>query len=115
MEKKHKNIYGTKHESQKEMNNMIKLNDSIWLDTTKQCQQGQTYIQEIMNNFRLFVLYDDNTYQEVEFVEEVIEAISLNLKVLIYVGKQKKENWFHQAKKILNNGYWYVRVSDLKL
>jgi hypothetical protein len=97
------------------MNKMIKIKHNIWLDVTKQCQLGQVSIQEIMNNFTLFILYDDNTYQEVEFVDEVVEAISLDLKIIIYVGKQKKQNWFHQAKKILNNGYWYVRIADLKL
>ena len=97
------------------MNKMIKIKHSIWLDITRQCQLGQVSIQEIMNNFTLFILYDDNTHQEVEFVDEVVEAISLDLKIIIYVGKQKKQNWFHQAKKILNNGYWYVRIADLKL
>lgn len=97
------------------MNNMINIKGSVWLDITRQCQKGEKSIQEIINNFRLFVLHDDNTYQEIEFVEEVVEAIALNLKVIIYVGNEKKQSWFHQAKKILNKGYWYVRIADLKL
>lgn len=97
------------------MNNMINIKGSVWLDITKQCQKGENSIQEIISNFRLFVLYDDNTYEQVEFVEEVVEAIALDLKIIIYVGNERKQSWFHQAKKILKNGYWYVRIADLKL
>ena len=96
------------------MNEMINIKGIVWLNVTRQCQQGETFIQEIMNNFTLFILHDDNTYQEVEFVEEVVEAIALDLKIIIYVGNEKKQSWFHQAKKILNKGYWYVRIADLK-
>lgn len=97
------------------MNKMINIKGIIWLNVTRQCQQGETFIQEIMNNFTLFILHDDNTYQQVEFVDEVVEAIALDLKIIIYVGNEKKQSWFHQAKKILKNGYWYVRIADLKL
>ena len=97
------------------MNKMINIKGIIWLNVTRQCQKGETFIQEIMNNFTLFILHDDNTYEQVEFVEEVVEAIALDLKIIIYVGNEKKQSWFHQAKKILKNGYWYVRIADLKL
>ena len=97
------------------MNKMINIKGIVWLNVTRQCQRGETFIQEIMNNFTLFILHDDNTYQQVEFVDEVVEAIALDLKIIIYVGNEKKQSWFHQAKKILKNGYWYVRIADLKL
>lgn len=97
------------------MNKMINIKGIVWLNVTRQCQRGETFIQEIMNNFTLFILHDDNTYEQVEFVEEVVEAIALDLKIIIYVGNEKKQSWFHQAKKILKNGYWYVRIADLKL
>ena len=97
------------------MNKMINIKGVVWLNVTRQCQKGETFIQEIMNNFTLFILHDDNTYQQVEFVDEVVEAIALDLKIIIYVGNEKKQSWFHQAKKILKNGYWYVRIADLKL
>jgi len=97
------------------MNKMINIKGIIWLNVTRQCQRGETFIQEIMNNFTLFILHDDNTYQQVEFVEEVVEAIALDLKIIIYVGNERKKSWFYQAKKILNKGYWYVRIADLKL
>ena len=76
------------------MNKMINIKGIIWLNVTRQCQKGETFIQEIMNNFTLFILHDDNTYEQVEFVEEVVEAIALDLKIIIYVGNEKKQSWF---------------------
>jgi len=60
-------------------------------------------------------LYDDGTESVVESDEEIDEAIKLGLDIGVEVGYLPKKTWWDDADKKLIDGYWYVKINDLKL
>lgn len=86
----------------------------VWLDITDRCNKGE--IDIIMHN-ELYAVFDDDSETLLESIEEIEEALKLNLRVCIEVGylpEEKKESWWHKADKKIINGYFYVKYNDIK-
>lgn len=89
----------------------ITRDDFVWLDVTSEIKNGELPSKE------LYAVYDDDSESLLESTEEVNEALEIGVRICIEVGHIPKQNnkWFHSADKILKDGYWYVKINDLKL
>ena len=90
----------------------ITKDNFVWLDVTE-----SDNIEKIFaSHEQLYAVYDDDSESLIESMDELVEAISIGVKICIEVGHlpKKKEPWFHSAKKILKDGYWYVKINDIK-
>lgn len=62
----------------------------------------------------LYVLYDDNSEGLIESKDELFEAIKLNLNIGMELGfLRKKPTFWNECKRLLKDGHWYVKVSDI--
>lgn len=97
----------------------ITKDDFVWLDVTAKCEQGEKAIQEVWLGHELYAVYDDDTEALLESMEEIDEALRLGVRICIEGGHLPARNrsrtiWTDTDKKLIN-GYWYVKISDLKL
>ena len=89
----------------------------VWLDTTDKCKQGEKIIQDLRQTQNLYAIFDDDSEALLESMEEIKEALRLNLRICIEVGylpQERKESWWHKADKKIINGYFYVKYNDIK-
>ena len=69
-------------------------------------------------SFDLYAVFEDDTESLLESLDEIIEAFENKIPVCIEIGmstKKQKDYWWKSAEKQLINGYWWVKVSDIKL
>jgi len=88
----------------------------VWLDVTKRIKKSPTLWVEN----ELYAVHDDDSDSLLESVEEVIEAINLGLRICMEGGYLPskyipQKNWWGKAKKVVKDGYVYVRWNDVKL
>ena len=87
----------------------------VWLDITDRCNKGE--IDSLMQWNELYAVFDDDSETLLESMEEIEEALRLDLRVCIEVGylpKEIKQKWWHKADKKIINGYFYVKYNDIK-
>jgi len=91
------------------MSRLIKMNDGFcWWDVTDKAEQIFA-----SDSIELYILYDDQSESLIESIDELIMAKSLNLKVVMELGfVNDKPNVWNKCKRILNNGHWYIKLSD---
>lgn len=58
----------------------------VWLDITERCKNGVKEIEELWLANVLYALHDDDSESLLESIEEIEEALKLNLKIGIEVG-----------------------------
>ena len=63
----------------------------------------------------LYVIYDDESESLIESIEELQEAINLNLPIAMELGyiKEDKPSLWEKCERVLKNGHWYVKLSDV--
>ena len=61
----------------------------------------------------LYVLYDDDTISLIHNIEELGEAIRLKIDIGMRIGYEPTPNLWSKCKRILNQGHWYVKLSDV--
>jgi len=71
----------------------VTKDDFVWMVVTHHMKSGVKQVRDLWKNHTLYALYDDGTESVVESDEEIDEAIN----------------------KKLIDGYWYVKINDLKL
>lgn len=90
----------------------ITKDNFVWNDITEECRFGQ------IPNTSVFAVYDDETCSMLESDEEVAEAIRIGVRVCTEVGYLPKKtpiDWWHDADKIIKDGFIYVRWSDVRI
>ena len=89
----------------------------VWLDITDSCKLGDEIIGDLRKVNELYAVFDDDSEALLESMEEIKEALRLNLRICIEVGylpEERKESWWHKADKKIINGYFYVKYNDIK-
>ncbi len=89
----------------------------VWLDITDRCNKRVGVIEELWQTQELYAVFDDDSDTLLESVEELEEALRLELRICIEVGylpEERKESWWHKADKKIINGYFYVKYNDIK-
>lgn len=62
----------------------------------------------------LYVIYEDESESLIESIEELQEAINLNLPIGMELGYIKpKPSLWEKCERVLRNGHWYVKLSDV--
>jgi hypothetical protein len=92
----------------------ITKDNFVWVDVTERIKKSPMLWVEN----ELYVVYDDDSESLLESVDEVLEAIRLELRVCIEGGHlpskyTPQKNWWAKAKKVVKDGYVYVRWSDV--
>jgi len=88
----------------------------VWLDVTKRIKKSPMLWVEN----ELYAVHDDDSDSLLESVEEVIEAINLGLRICMEGGYlpskyTPQKDWWGKAKKVVKDGYVYVRWTDVDL
>ena len=88
----------------------------VWLDVTDRIKKSPMLWVEN----ELYAVHDDDSESLLESVEEVIEAINLGLRICMEGGYLPskyipQKNWWGKAKKVVKDGYVFVRWNDVKL
>ncbi len=65
------------------------------------------------NAINLYALYDDDTTSLIDNVEQLGEAIRLKIDIGMRIGYEPTPNLWSKCKRILNQGHWYVKLSDV--
>ncbi len=65
------------------------------------------------NAIDLYALYDDDTISLIDNVEQLGEAIRLKIDIGMRIGYEPTPNLWSKCKGILNQGHWYVKLSDV--
>ncbi len=96
----------------------ITKDNFAWLDITEAMKQGQKKREEYWLAHELYAVYDDDSESLIESHEEIDEALKLGVKICIEGGhlptEYKTRTIWKDTNKELINGYWYVKISDLK-
>ncbi len=96
----------------------ITKDNFAWLDITEAMKQGQKKREEYWLAHELYAVYDDDSEYLIESHEEIDEALKLGVKICIEGGhlptEYKTRTIWKDTNKELINGYWYVKISDLK-
>ena len=98
---------------------ITKKDKFIWLDVTDQMKCGRSKQSEIWLGHELYAIHDDDSDSLIESYDEIDEALELGLRICIEGGYLPKEyhprnSWGGTSKKLID-GYWYVKLADLKL
>jgi len=90
-------------------NRLIKMKDGFcWWDVTDNAEAIYN-----IGAVELFILYDDDSESLIDNEEELFEAKSLNLRIVMELGYiQKKPDLWSRCKRILKDGHWYIKLSD---
>ena len=91
-------------------NKLITLKDGFNWYKLNEVQAYKCWNESV---FEIYAVFDDETESLLESLEEIKEAFEQNTAVCMAVGQAKPKPWFHQAKKTLISGHWYVKVSDI--
>ncbi len=96
----------------------ITKDNFVWLDVTEAMKHGHKKREEYWLAHELFAVYDDGSDSMIESHEEIDEALNLGVRICIEVGHLPAEHrprtiWKDTDKELIN-GYWYVKISDLK-
>lgn len=99
---------------------ILSKDNFVWLDVTESMKYGNKKREELWLAHELYVLHDDDSDSLLESHDEIDEALSLGLRIVIEGGYlpttyTTQPKWWWAAHKILKDGYWYVRWTDVKL
>ena len=63
----------------------------------------------------LYVIYEDESESLIESIDELHEAINLNLPIAMELGfiKEERPSLWDKCERVLKNGHWYVKRSDV--
>lgn len=63
----------------------------------------------------LYVIYEDDSESLIESIDELQEAINLNLPIAMELGyiKEERPSLWDKCERVLKNGHWYVKLSDV--
>lgn len=90
----------------------------VWLDVTKKMSAGAKVREDFWRVHDIFAVYDDGSEHLLESHDEIDEAIRLGIRVCIEGGHLSSlpstQGWWDNAKKIVTDGYVYVRFNDIK-
>jgi type I site-specific restriction-modification system R (restriction) subunit len=96
----------------------ITKDNFVWLNVTETIQKNKKKVQEYWSAHELYAVYDDDSESLIESHEEIDEALKLGVKICIEGGhlptEYKTRTIWKDTNKELINGYWYVKISDLK-
>lgn len=65
------------------------------------------------NAIDLYALYDDDTTSLIDNIEQLGEAIRLKIDIGMRIGYEPTPNLWSKCKRILNQGHWYIKLSDV--
>ena len=75
-------------------------------------------MKKMLDQFGMYAIFEnDESESLLESIEEVTECLEQDTPICLELGriiKPKREPWFHKADKILSEGYWYAKISDIK-
>ena len=85
-----------------------KDNFSWWIVTDKADKIFET------DSIPLYVIYEDESESLIESLDELHEAINLNLPVAMELGYiTSQPSLWEKCERVLRNGHWYVKLSDV--
>jgi hypothetical protein len=91
----------------------------VWLDVTEQMKHGHKKREEVWLSHELFAVHEDESDSMLESHDEIDEALKLGMRVCIEGGylplKYRPKKTWKDTDKQLINGYWYVKMSDIKI
>ena len=98
----------------------ITKDNFVWLDVTEAMKHGHKKREEYWLAHELYAVYDDDSESLLESHTEIDEALQLGVKVCIEGGYLPAQHtthprWWNNAKKLIKDGYIYVRWSDVKI
>lgn len=98
------------------MIHITKKDRFVWLDLTSRVRgMNDIEIQELWMGLEFYAVLDDDSESLITEMEELKEAIDLGFKICIEAGHlPQPEAWWGKAKKFVKDGYWYIRVKDVK-
>tara|TARA_R100001244_G_scaffold101776_2_gene75881 strand:+ start:357 stop:647 length:291 start_codon:yes stop_codon:yes gene_type:complete len=93
----------------------ITKNNFAWLDVTKQCKRTLRQ-KELWNTHELYAVNGDED-NLIEKIEDISKCLISEVKICIPVGRLPKKNIgsFTDTEKVLIDGFWYVKMSDINL
>jgi hypothetical protein len=92
---------------------IVKTRDNfMWFDITAKLKT-KSAIKELWQAFELYELTDEGTDHLLESIADVTQALKYS-RICIGLGFHKQDEWFHNADKILKDGYWYAKINDIK-
>ena len=97
---------------------MIHITDNfVWLDVTKKCKSSIATL-ELNSAHELYEVGDDGIDSLIEDVDTIPSLIKWGQRICIEVGhlpeKNKQKNVWRDTDKQLINGFWYVKIRDIK-
>lgn len=96
----------------------ITKDNFAWLDVTEAMKQGQKKREEYWLAHEIYAVYNDDSESLLESHDEIDEALKLGVRICIEVGylptQYRPCNIWKDTDKELINGYWYVKIADLK-
>lgn len=91
----------------------------VWLDVSEAMKHGHKMREDYWLAHELYAVFDDGSDHLLESHDEIDEALKLNVRVCIEGGHLPKKyhprNTWDGTDKILKDGYWYVKLADIKL
>ena len=99
-----------------ERSKIRKFKDGLcWLLVTEDATNIFNHVRYGMhsNAIDLYALYNDDTMSLIDNVEQLGEAIRLDIDIGMRIGYEPTPNLWSKCKRILNQGHWYVKLSDV--
>ena len=87
----------------------------VWLDITHRCKDN-TFICLVWSLFDLYAVRSDDSESLLEDMATLQREREDGSRICIEVGHVGRPNqhWFKEADKKLIDGYWYVKVNDIR-
>tara|TARA_S200002703_G_scaffold159022_1_gene171064 strand:+ start:1862 stop:2173 length:312 start_codon:yes stop_codon:yes gene_type:complete len=100
------------------MIHITKKDHFVWLDVTKKCRSFIS-TSELNQTHELYAVSDDDVDFLIEDVNMVPRLIKNGNRICIEVGHlpnkyHPRKTWDGTSKKLID-GYWYVKLADIKL
>ncbi len=87
----------------------------VWLDITHRCKDN-TFISLVWSLFDLYAVHSDDSESLLEDMATLQREREDGSRICIEVGHigRPNQHWFNDADKKLIDGYWYVKVNDIR-
>ena len=97
---------------------ITKKDHYVWLDVTRKCKSFNSVL-ELNQAHELYAVSDDDVDSLIEDVDMVPRLVKRGYRICIEVGHLPKKyhprkTWDGTSKKLID-GYWYVKLADIKL
>jgi hypothetical protein len=89
--------------------NMIRFRNGLcWWKVTDKAQKIF-----LTDSIKMYIVYGDETTSLVDSMDVLEEAIAIGLDIALFLGYEPAPNIWTKCKRILNQGHWYVKLSDV--